>query len=168
METKIIKDPKQGSIEISSADRFLRPCPEHKLLKIFIGKWNGEGQNEGAAPILPGASITTTDSYEWLPGRFFILHRGIMRYGNHELEAIKIIGYDATHKMYTMDCFDSMGVYRRYLGTAYEGHWKFTGEQGRVRFSINENLSSMNVQWEIKDEDLNWQPLCVYNANKTM
>ncbi len=50
-----------------------------KKLDVFIGKWHAEGKSyaDGQQKDNPYASAVpwiSDESYEWLPGNFFILH----------------------------------------------------------------------------------------------
>jgi hypothetical protein len=58
----------------------LRRGAAHRRLDVFIGRWHAEGTSygEGQRADAPRASAvpwTSDESYEWLPGGFFVLHR---------------------------------------------------------------------------------------------
>jgi hypothetical protein len=42
----------------------------------------------------PPLDITTSDIYEWLPGKYWILHTAYGRLGNTDVGGVEIIGYD--------------------------------------------------------------------------
>src|SRR5688500_6115 len=50
------------------------PDMEHERLDAFIGKWHMEGQ-QLAGPAGPAASISALQTYEWLDGGQFLIHR---------------------------------------------------------------------------------------------
>jgi hypothetical protein len=55
--------------------------PQHERLNVWVGRWINEGhmvEADGTS----GMAITTSDVYEWLPGRFFILHTAYGRIGD--------------------------------------------------------------------------------------
>ena len=56
----------------------LEPAPvltaEHELLNVFLGRWKVEGQNKEAAGVAPNMPVVGEESYEWLPGRFFVVY----------------------------------------------------------------------------------------------
>lgn len=82
--------------------------PELKHLDVFIGRWINEGyalETTGT----PTVKITTSDVYEWLPGRFFVLHTAYGRIGDMDAGGVEIIGYDPTTKKYFSSFFDSNG-----------------------------------------------------------
>ena len=59
----------------------LKPSAAHKRLEAFIGTWHAEGTSYGgggqdaADPRAAGVPWISDESYEWLPGGFFVLHR---------------------------------------------------------------------------------------------
>jgi len=58
-----------------------QPSAAHRRLAAFVGKWRAEGESyaEGQRPDDPRASAApwaSEEIYEWLPGDFFLLHRG--------------------------------------------------------------------------------------------
>ncbi len=62
--------------------------PEIARLGALVGRWRSEGHVVGNPP----EPITGTDTYEWLPGGFFIVHHVDVRVGRHTVQAIEIIG----------------------------------------------------------------------------
>jgi len=62
-------------------------------LETLIGAWKTEGWTK-AAPGAPAARIDAVDTYEWLPGRFALLHRVDARVGGEKVEGAEIIGYE--------------------------------------------------------------------------
>jgi hypothetical protein len=139
---------------------------EHERLSVFIGKWNAEGQNKEGAPVSPGARVTASETYEWLPGEFFVVARGEMFFGNDALKSIAVIGYDALSQQYVMHQFDSMGYSRVYRGGVRDTTWKFTGEHERAAFTMGDNGNTMTIRWDRTDDGSNWLPLCELNATR--
>jgi hypothetical protein len=169
METTSAKTPNANKQNADSKDyqqQVRKPGVEEKRLEIFIGKWNGKGKNKEGAQILAGAPVTTTESYEWLPGGFFLVYRGDMKYGEEHLHSIRAIGFDTKKKLYTINAFDSMGFNRLYEGNVQGNVWKFNGAFERVTFDIASDGNSMNVKWEITPDGSKWLPLCEFDAVK--
>ena len=84
------------------------PAAAHKQLEIFIGKWINEGELLPAGDA-PGEKILTSDVYEWLPGKFFVLHTAYGRVGDLPVGAVEVIGYDEATDTYRTHLFDSQG-----------------------------------------------------------
>ncbi len=73
--------------------------PAHKVLEVFVGKWRFRGQSfaAGQKPEDPRASAVAwhgEDSWEWLPGGFFLRHEGHTQLGDQTLIRTEIIGHD--------------------------------------------------------------------------
>src|SRR5262245_62766550 len=75
-------------------DRAPEPGPEQERLGVFIGKWINEGHTTASAGA-PPLKILTSDVYEWMPGRFFVLHTAYGRIGDTDVGGTEVIGYDA-------------------------------------------------------------------------
>ena len=76
-----------------------KPTAAHRRLDVFIGNWHAEGTSYGdgqdaADPRAAGVPWTSDESYEWLPGSFFVLHRWDAQMGKHEFKGAEIVGYD--------------------------------------------------------------------------
>lgn len=48
--------------------------PEHKRLEVFVGKWNQEGRAYDS-PFGSAADISAVETFEWLTGGLFLVHR---------------------------------------------------------------------------------------------
>src|SRR6188474_2494857 len=72
---------------------------EHARLDEFVGTWTSEGLT-AAGPSGPAEKMAHEHTYEWLPGRFFLLHRWDGLISERESRGIEIIGYDASKRAY--------------------------------------------------------------------
>ena len=50
------------------------PGPEHERLGPFVGRWTTTGR-QYTGPFGPEAEFTATESFEWLTGGYFLIHR---------------------------------------------------------------------------------------------
>jgi Protein of unknown function (DUF1579) len=84
------------------------PGPDHQRLAVFLGRWHttGEVAPDGSTP---AAKVDAIDTYEWYPGKFFLVHHADARVGNDSLRSIEIIGYDPQRQRYSASFFDSTG-----------------------------------------------------------
>ncbi len=64
-----------------------------KQLDKFVGQWITEGKIP-ATGTTPEIRISGTDTYGWLPGEFFLLHRVNVVVGTDINETFEIIGFD--------------------------------------------------------------------------
>lgn len=150
-----------------------KPGAGHQRLNVFVGKWNTEGQqHEG--PVGPAAKITAVETFEWLTGEFFLVHRFQGRVGAHEAACIEIIGHDAASQAYPVHTFYNNGVanewqYRERNGTwTLTGDWQMKGESIKVRCTIvfSDEGNTMTAKWQMSSDGSDWQPFWDVKAMK--
>ena len=95
----------------------VKPGPEQKRLEVFLGKWINQGEAKASA-YGPAGRITAAETFEWLPGGFFMIHRSEGRQGTNEVNWIEILGYDIRKKIYTTHTFDNFGN-----SALWQGRW---------------------------------------------
>ena len=81
--------------------------PGNDRLEVLIGKWINVGKTEPMGDE-PPLDITTSDIYEWLPGKYWILHTAYGRLGNMD-GGVEIIGYDRETDKYVSYFYGSRG-----------------------------------------------------------
>lgn len=77
-------------------------------LEAFIGKWRTSGEVVATATTSP-IEIKGHDTYQWLAGGFFVIHKVDVLMGNDHEESLEIIGYDKVTDTYPMHFFDNRG-----------------------------------------------------------
>ena len=132
------------------------PGPEHERLEVFIGKWINEGDTI-ATPAAPSSRIVTSDVYEWIPGRFGVLHTAYGRIGELDVGGVEILGYDAETGNYTSHFFDSQGhvtvdelIYR-------DGKWIWSGERIRTTSEFSEDGKIQRSLHEQREDGVEWR-----------
>jgi hypothetical protein len=133
----------------------VNPNPSLKHLELFVGKWNTQGEIK-ASPYSPAGKIIGTDTYEWLPGGFFLVHRVDVRTGDQKNESIEIIGYDAMRKTYPMHSFDSQGNHIVMQASVVGDTWTFIGVSMRFMGAFSDDGKSISGKWEYFDDDSSW------------
>ncbi|HYG38203.1 MAG TPA: DUF1579 family protein [Cytophagales bacterium] len=130
----------------------------YKLLDAFVGKWNtiGHFQTDASEPLV---TITGTDTYEWLPGGFFLLHRVDVQMGNEKNETLEIIGYDEKSNTYPMHYFDNKGNTGSMQANFDNGTWTFLGESMRFTGGFREEGKILSGIWEQSFNGTEWVPL---------
>jgi hypothetical protein len=98
---------KQGETIRSQKERQARG-PEYDRLEVLIGKWINVGKTEPMGDE-PPLDITTSDIYEWLPDKYWILHTAYCRLGNMDVDGVEIIGYDRETGKFVSYFYDSRG-----------------------------------------------------------
>lgn len=132
-----------------------KPGPEHRRLDVFVGTWDTQGRTK-ASPSGPPAKIVGTDSYEWLDGGFFLVHRVDVRIGAEQVTGLEIIGYDASSQTYRTHAFDSQGSYGAYQATVHNGVWTFMGASERATVVVSDTGNTMTITWERSTDGLSW------------
>ena len=73
--------------------------PEHAKLAYFVGKWVSEAEVKPSA-FGPGGKFTSTESCEWLPGKFAILCNAEGNMMGGEYHGLSVMSYDTAEKSY--------------------------------------------------------------------
>jgi Protein of unknown function (DUF1579) len=83
------------------------PSTEHERLAALVGRWRTSGRTKEEA----GAEmrIEAVDTYQWLPGRFALLHTVDARVGEERVGGAEIIGWDPARGSYVTQYFGSDG-----------------------------------------------------------
>jgi hypothetical protein len=142
-------------------------------LNVFVGTWSTEGrQCEG--PVGPAAKIWAVETYQWLRGEFFLVHRFEGRVGHGEAECIEIIGYDAQRQSYPTHSFYNNGIANEWQWHERDGTWTLTGKwqmQGRsvkVRCTtaFSDGGRTMRSKWEQSSDGSSWDTFWDVKASK--
>lgn len=144
------------------------PGPLHEQLTPFIGRWKVKGKNAPLAPDAPSTEVTGEETYEWLPGGFFVLNRWDRRLG-HDGRHIGtgILGVGPSEQAYTSDSFDNLGYHRHYELSVAGRVWTFRGEFERAVLTFGPSAADFHVQWELSKDGSSWQPLCELQGTKS-
>jgi hypothetical protein len=129
--------------------------PEYDRLEVLIGKWINVGKTEPIGDE-PPLDITTGDIYEWLTGKYWILHTAYGRLGNMDVGGVEIIGYDHETGKYVSYFYDSRGNFSEHEiivdGNTMTWNGKVTGctsvftERGKVQTAHHVRVDE-NGQW---------------------
>jgi hypothetical protein len=151
------------SVAHTAEQQLPEPSLSHQLLDMFVGEWQatgqswGEGQRQGD-PNASAVAWTSTESYEWLPGRFFLLHRWDAMVGERVFRGTEILGHDNGLGGYFSRCFDDAGSHPEYGAYVDENIWTFTGRWTRAKVTFTEAGNRMRCYWEWRNEH-DWLPL---------
>lgn len=137
-----------------------KPRIEHERLEALVGRWQTEGWTRETAEA-PAARIEAVDTYEWLPGRFALLHRVDAQVGEEKVEGAEIIGWDPARSAYITQYFGSDGPnsYEASL-TEEEGSlvWSMRSRADRFTGTFSHHGNTITGQWEQLEDDQRWQP----------
>ncbi|HEY3406254.1 MAG TPA: DUF1579 family protein [Ohtaekwangia sp.] len=123
-----------------------------KKLAFLIGKWDTRGTITKDASIL----IKGTDTYEWISGNCFILHRVDVLMGDEGTEVTEIIGYDQGRGQYFLTSYDNTGAVVTMQATLDDsGVLKLGNDQMRATLHRGDD-GNLNAKWELFEDT--WQP----------
>jgi hypothetical protein len=147
------------------SQQFKVPDPELERLEVFAGSWTTEGElgpgaEQGPDSPQAGTPVTGTDSYEWVPGRFFMLHRWNWKIGETSFEGMSVIGYDPETSAFPMHNFDNLGYSRMYQASVTDRTWTYLGVSERAVVVVGEDGNSITYRWERRENGNDWLPLC--------
>ena len=146
------------------------PDPALRRLDFLVGTWKVEGET---APDFSGPAMrsTSTETFEWLHGGFFLVHRWNAVFGDTKSYAgpelpggaiqkgIMFYGFDATTRRFRTHFFDGNGPFHdgsMYEGEVIGGNLRFTGP---ARFTLIENEDgTVTNDWELLDDEGEWMP----------
>ena len=142
-------------------------------MSVFLGKWHMEGR-QLAGPAGPAASINAIQTYEWMQGERFLVHRFDGHVDDAPASCIEIIGADPDRRCYRAHTFynngqmnvldiDERGDHWRLLGD-----WSAGGRSMKVRCTISfaDDDRTMLSKWEHSSDGSQWQVFWDVSAHK--
>jgi hypothetical protein len=130
---------------------------ERSQLGRFVGRWNTEGSVR-ATENAPAVKVCGTDTYEWLPGEFFLLHRVDVMMGNDRNETTEIIGYDKQKEACVMRYYDHKGDTGMMTAACYDEVWVFVSDTLRFNGGFKNNDMEFSGVWEQSADGSPWHP----------
>lgn len=131
------------------------PASAYRRLGIFEGTWRTHGLIVATAET-PAMDITGTDTYTWLPGRFFMLHQVDVKMGSDRNQTTEIMGYDRATGRYMLHYFDNQGNQGLMYGALHENEWTITGETLRFSGSFNAGGKGLSGIWQKTENGSDW------------
>jgi hypothetical protein len=99
------------------------PDPALRRLDFLVGSWELTGELE-AGPAGPGGTISGVETFEWMEGGFFLVHRwdGSFDMGGNTMvdTGYEFYDYDPENKSYRAHFFNNLGPYDK-AGSKYVG-----------------------------------------------
>jgi hypothetical protein len=105
-------------------------------LQVFVGKWNTSGEIL-AGPTSRVAKLKAVDTYEWLPGGFFLCHRADARMGGQRVQSTEIIGAGARGALATWS-FDDQGNVGEYRASLRGGVLEDPRKDRALRWKVQQ------------------------------
>ena len=149
--------------EVGTSPEPPKPGPGHQRLNEFVGQWHTEGQqHEG--PVGPAARTSAVETYEWLTGGLFLIHRFQGRVGDNDAACIEVIGHDAQTQTYPIHTFYNNGIAQQWESRESDGIWTLTGDwqikgqamKVRLTTVFSDDGSIMTGKWEFSQDGSSW------------
>lgn len=123
-----------------------------QALEALVGVWNttGEIHPVGASP---AGRLEATDSYEWMPGKRFLVHRVDARMNGQPARSMEIYGWDGKARKCVSRSYDDQGQMSDYTASLVDGRWRIQGETVRFDGHISDDGDTLTGVWELKGED---------------
>jgi len=149
------------------------PDVEHERLDAFVGKWHMEGQ-QLAGPAGASAPISAMETYEWLPGGQFLIHRFDGHIGNTEAACIEIIGFEPERRCYRAHTFYNNGQVNVWDLEHRDGQWRLLGDWNaggrsmkvRCTMSFAPDGQTLRGKWEHSSDGSSWETFWDVSARK--
>ncbi len=127
-------------------------------LNPFVGIWDTEGEVMGG-PLGQPVLFKATDTYEWLPGGYFMMHRFDANMPDGRVVGIEIIAHEPEYSVYPVYSFDNRGNVSLMQGRFEDSTWTLTGEGQRFTGRFIDNEMVFTGVWEMRaGEGYAWQP----------
>jgi hypothetical protein len=123
-----------------------------RLGDMLIGSWTIEGTIKNDPTVKMGGENT----YEWLPGGFFLFSRWRIDYpkaADGFNSGIMIVSFDATNQKCLGYYFDQEGTSSIYVIELEEGIFRILGEQNRLISIYTKSGDVIMGQWETFKND---------------
>jgi hypothetical protein len=147
------------------AVRLPEPSLEIKKLQVFAGKWLVEGQHFSEAPFAANTAFTGVQTYDWLPGNFYLVGKWDRQFNDEEHIGIGMYSFHMDTKEFYLTTYDNMGYERTYKIDSYRHIWKFTNDNQRGTIIFSSDEETFIEDWEIF-KDYSWRPLCTLKCTK--
>lgn len=128
----------------------------HAQLNKFVGSWHTTGKIP-ATETQPEIQVAGTDTYEWLPGNFFLLHKAAVLIGNDTSETFEIIGADNTTNVVTMRYYNNKGETGSMTATCVHEVWTFSDDTLRFTGGFKNQDQEFSGIWEQLGDDGTWR-----------
>ena len=111
--------------------------------------------------------MISNETWEWLPGGFFIACRFDSRAGDTEHRGFGYLAFDAGRGTHTCRLIDNLGYDRIYDLSVNGQVWTFRGERERATYTFSEDGRGIDIRWERSADGASFLPLCELRATRT-
>ena len=132
------------------------PANRMSKYEVFIGTWNTTGEVlETEAG--PAGTLSATDTYQWLPGKHFVVHDVDARFDSKPMRSMEVMGFDASKKQYFARSFDDQGSTELFIVSLSGRRWSISGKTVRFSGGFDTQKNRLRGLWEIKGSNARWK-----------
>ncbi|HMI91619.1 MAG TPA: nuclear transport factor 2 family protein [Polyangiales bacterium] len=150
-----------------------RATPEQQRLEPFVGDWALTGR-QLPGPFGPAADISARESFAWLQGGKFLVHRFDGRLGDHPMACIEMVEPDSQHDGYRLHAFYDDGRVQQWQQTTRDGLWITNGdwpsEEGSMKVRCTQRFEddgkTRSARWERSRDGQRWETFWEVTAAK--
>jgi Protein of unknown function (DUF1579) len=125
----------------------------HEALAVLVGKWINEGRTIATAEV-PSVPILTSDTYEWAPGGFFVVHTAFGKIGEASVGGVEMIGVDG--EAYSSTFYDSFGNVHRSRLEIEGGELRWSGDRTRCTVTMADGGMTQVARHESSADGVSW------------
>lgn len=153
----------------------IKPAAGLEALQPLVGKWHTEGQ-QLQGPFGPAAPFVAVETFEWLDGGRFLVHRLNGHLGQQPAACVEVLGKRDDGQLLAQTFYNDgrrndWVVKAEGNALVWSGTWsKAPGEALRVRYTVNfEDAGNTLVgKWEQSGDGQAWQPFLEARATKAL
>lgn len=150
------------------------PAPEFRRMEPFIGTWLLEGEQLDTE-IGPACAVDALETFEWLTGGHFVVHRFEGRVGDAPAACIEVIGYDAARGEHPSRTFYNDGRVSDWRLRETGDTWTLSGEWDgasgplsvRCTTTFGDGGRSRASKWEYAKPGGEWTAFWQVRASKS-
>jgi len=148
------------------------PASGLEPLTPLVGKWHTEGQ-QLESPLGPAATFVAVETFEWLAGGHFLVHRLEGKFGDRPAACLEVIGKDEQGQL-SARSFYSDGNTRTWRVSAVGaklvliGSWSKGAEAFQVRYtaSFEDIGNTIAGKWEQSRDGADWRTFLELRSTK--
>ena len=133
------------------------PANRMSKFEVFIGVWNTTGEVlETQAS--PAGILSATDTYQWLPGKHFIVHSVDARFDGQPARSMEVLGFDSKKQQHFASSYDDQGSAEAFALELHGRRFSIKGKTVRFNGGFDAQKSCLTGLWELKGAKAGWQP----------
>jgi hypothetical protein len=123
------------------------------------------------SPFGAEGELSADETFEWLSGRQFLMHRLQGRLGAEDIACVEVLGRESSGDAFTAHTFYNDGTSTRWSIEERDGAWIMSGQWRdvlNVRCTITfEDKTHRRAVWEYSKDDSDWQVFWETEATRT-